>query len=266
MASSTASNRREQLRRQQEAQARQKRFNRIVGIVAGAVALVLVGVFGWVFVQTMRTNAPSGDGSSAAALVPPNVNADSSALVVNTTPAPEGAPVVTVYLDYQCPNCKVFEEDYGAMLEEEANAGTWTLQNSTLTFMNNNLQNTASIRSAYAAACSAFSGPATYSAYGKAVYANQAVQEIRGSEGYSDELLRETIPAQVGITGDALTQFQSCYDNQSTKGFVETVEKAAYADQVTGTPTIAINGKIIDRSKAADGSPEALKALLLANA
>lgn len=261
MANSTASNRREQLRRQQEAQAKQKRFNRIVGLVAGAVAVVLIGVFVWVLVQNVRTNPGT---SSPAAMVPPNVNADSTALVVNTTPAPEGAPVVTVYLDYQCPNCKVFEEDYGAMLEEEANAGTWTLQNSTLTFMNNNLQNTASTRAAYGAACSAFSG--NYSGYNKAVYANQAVQEVRGSEGYSDELLRATIPAQLGITGDALTEFQSCYDNQATKDFVEKVEKAAYAAQVTGTPTIAINGKIVDRRLATDASPEALKALLLANA
>lgn len=256
MASSTASNRREQLRRQQEAQHRQKRFNRIVGISAGTVAFVLVVVFAVVLVQTL-----SNSGGTA---VPPNANANSTAIVVNTTPAPAGAPVVTVYFDYQCPVCKYFEEEYGAMLLAEANAGTWTLQHATLTFMSGNLANTASTRAAYGAACADFTG--RYHDYSTAVFANQAAEEVRGSVGYTDELLRETIPAQLGITGEQLTNFQACYDTKATRRFVETVERGAYAASVTGTPTIAINGKVVDRFQAADSSPEALKALLLANA
>ncbi|MDN5571403.1 MAG: DsbA family protein [Propionibacteriaceae bacterium] len=255
MASST-SNRREQLRRQQEAAERQKKTNRIIGLSAGAVALVLVGVLIFVLVQNM--------GGNRVAQVAPQGSTNS--IVVNTTPAPESAPTVTIYLDYQCPNCRTFEESYGDMLASEADAGTWTLQNKTMTFMDNNLQNTASSRAAIGAACSAVVAPEMYPQYNMGVYQNQSPAEVRGSEGYSDELLRDSLPAQVGITGESLTQFQSCYDNQATRDFVSTVERSAYDDGVTGTPTISVNGTVLDLRQLTDGSPAALKALILANA
>ncbi|WP_232547564.1 DsbA family protein [Propioniciclava soli] len=255
MATST-SNRREQLRRQQEAAERQKKTNRIIGLSAAAVALVLVGVLIFVLVQNMSGNR--------VGQMAPEGSADS--IVLNSTPAPADAPTVTVYLDYQCPNCRVFEETYGDTLLTEANAGTWTLENKTMTFMDNNLQNTASTRAAVGAACSAVVAPETYPQYSMTVYGNQEAQEVRGSEGYSDTLLRDTIPAQVGITGDALTQFQACYDNDATSEFVTNVERSAYSDNVTGTPTIAVNGTIVDLRQLSDPSPEGLRAFLLANA
>ena len=251
------SNRRDELRRQQEAAAARKRTNRIIGIGAAVVATILVAVFAVVLVQSQSRQA------AAATVTPPNASADKDAIVLNTGKAAAGAPVVTLYLDYQCPNCKVFEDSFGPMLAQEAAAGTWTLENKTLTFMDKNLGNTASSRSAYAAACSDLTGK--YGEYNQAVYANQAVQEVRGSEGYSQTLLREQIPAQLGITGEALTQFQQCVDANATKAFVDTVEKSAYADGVTGTPTIAINGKIVDLRNLTGNTPTALKDLLLAS-
>lgn len=251
---STASNRREQLKRQQEAEAARKRTTRLVTWLAAVVALVLVGVL--VAVLVGRGATPS--------IVPPNANADQTAIVVNREPAPASAPTVTLYLDYQCPNCRSFEEDYGAMLEDAADAGEWTLQYKTMTFMDNNLANTASTRAAVAAACSDVAG--RYREYNTEVYANQEAVETRGSVGFSDELLRAQIPATVGITGDALASFQQCYDAKSTKGFVEGVDKSAYSDGVVGTPSIAVNGTVLDLAQVSDPTPAGLKAFLLASA
>lgn len=253
---STSSNRREQLRRQQEAAERQKKTNRLIGLGAGAVALVLVAVLIFVMVQGMSGNR--------VAQVSPEGSTNS--IVVNQTPAPQTAPTVTVYLDYQCPNCRIFEQSFGDMLASEADAGTWTLQNKTMTFMDNNLQNTASTRAAVAAACSAVVAPASYNEFSREIYNDQASQEVRGSEGYSDALLRDTIPGVVGITGDALTQYQQCYDNRATSEFVSNVERSAYEDGVTGTPTISVNGTVLDLRQLADGTPASLKQLILANA
>lgn len=258
---SNATNRREQLRRQQEAAARQKRTTRIIGVAAAIVALVLVGVFAFVLINNNRPAGPANP-QNAAQITPTLANADRNALVVG--PANEGKPTVTLYLDYQCPNCAVFEQNYGEMLEQGAQAGDWTLQNKTMTFMDRNLQNTASTRSAIAAACAA--NTEHYAEYNKQVYANQARNEVRGAEGYSDALLRDTIPGAVGITGEALTAFQACYDGQATQDFVASVDKGAYADGVQGTPTLAVNGKILDLQKAPDLSPNGLKAYILSNA
>lgn len=253
---SNPSNRRDELRRQQQAAAARQRTNRIIGIGAAVVALVLVAVFIAVLVQNQSNQA------AAATVTPPNASAAKNSIVLNPGRAAADAPRVTVYLDYQCPNCKVFEETYGPMLQQEAEAGTWTLENKTLMFMDKNLGNTASTRATIAAACSDVAG--RYVPYSAAVYANQAVQEVRGAEGFSQALLRDQLPAQVGITGDQLTQFQQCVDKNATKAFVGAVEKSAYEDGVTGTPTIAVNGKVVDLRQLTSGEPAALKALLLA--
>lgn len=256
--SSNATNRREQLRRQQEAAARQKRVTRIVGVAAGILALVLVAVLVFVIVNNTRPTP------QAAQVTPSNVSAAGNALVVG--PTNEGKPTVTLYLDYQCPNCKHFEDQYGEALEQGAANGDWTLQFKTLTFMDKNLQNTASNRAAVAAACSAVASPENYAAFNRAVYANQAAQEVRGSVGYTDQLLRVTIPGQVGIAGEALTKYQACYDGRATQDFVTAVEKSAYAEQVTGTPTLAVNGKVLDLRQLTDSSPAGLRSFILGNA
>ena len=61
-----ATNRREQLRRQQEAAAKQRRTTRIVGVIAGVLALVLIGVFAAVSVATACTLAGSPAAGIAA--------------------------------------------------------------------------------------------------------------------------------------------------------------------------------------------------------
>ena len=265
---SNATNRREQLRQQQEAAARQsKRTTRIIAAVAGLLALVLIGVLVYAFVsQPPAAPRPAGSPSAttplAAQITPPNANADKDGLIV--AKGAEGSPTVTMYLDYQCPNCRTFELNYGQMLDQEAQAGIWTLENKTMTFMDSNLQNTASSRAAVAAACAATVDH--YKEYSLEVYNNQSLQEVKQSEGYSDKLLRETIPATVGITGEQLTSFQSCYDGRATQEFVKATDKGAYDDKVTGTPSMAVNGKLVNLSLLKDQSPAGLKAFILANA
>lgn len=269
---STNANRREQLRRQKEAAARAQRTRRIVGIFAGLVALALVAILVYALVSGSNTrpsttaNAPSGSPSPttplAAQITPESVNATKDALVVAQGRA--GTPIVTLYLDYQCPNCRTFESQFGAMLADGAKAGDWTLQYRTMTFMDNNLQNTASTRAALAAACAADTGH--YEAYHEQVYGHQALQEVRGSEGYTDEQLRVALPAAVGITGDALTTFQACYDGRATQDFVAKVDAAAHAAGVKGTPSLAVNDKPVDFKQVQPFTPDGLKAYLLANA
>lgn len=265
---SNATNRRDQLRRQQEAAARQsKRTTRIIAAVAGVLALVLIGVLVYAFVnQPAKPAGPEGSTAPAtplaAQIVPPNANADKDGMIV--AKGSEGSPLVTLYLDYQCPNCRIFEQSFGKALDDEAQAGTWTLENKTMTFMDNNLKNTASTRAAVAAACAATVDH--YKQYSLEVYNNQALQEVPGSEGFSDKLLRETIPATVGISGDQLTSFQACYDGRATQDFVKATDKGAYADNVSGTPSLAVNGKLVNLSMLKDSTPAGLKAFILANA
>lgn len=247
--------RREQLRQAQLAKAKSQRLTRIVAIGAGILAVVLVAVFAVVLVQQMGAN------QVASSVTPPNATAAKDGIVTNPGKAKEGAPVVALYLDYQCPVCSQFESLYGGALGALAEAGDIELQYRTMIFLDNNLRNDSSVRAAIGAACADVSG--AYAAYHQAVFANQPAVE---GDGYTTELLRDTIPGEVGITGDALTGFQQCYDDKATQGFVQGTNEAGFKAGVNGTPTMMVNGKVIDLETIGATDPANLGALIQANA
>ena len=61
------------------------------------------------------------------------------------------------------------------------------------------------------------------------VYKNyhQSIMSAAYDGPYTDELFRVTIPSQVGIYGDTLGDFRTCYDTKAMAGFVQGVEDAA---------------------------------------
>jgi protein-disulfide isomerase len=246
---------REQLRRNQAAQVKQKRLNRIIGVGAVVLVIVLIGVFMAVLFQNQAHTATT---SSAT---PPNATGSKDGIVVNPGKFTAGAPVVELFFDYQCPVCKQFEGIYGASLKSLAASGAIELRYRNMTFLDNNLNNDASLRAGIGAACSDFAGK--YSAYHEQVYANQAAKE---GDGYTDEILRVTIPATVGITGADLTSFQSCYDKQTTKAFVSGTNEAASKAGVNATPTFHVNGKDLSLQTIAGVKPEGLGDLIKQNA
>ena len=76
-----------------------------------------------------------------------------------------------------------------------------------------------------------------YDAYHNAIFA-----AYNGAAGYSEQQLRVDFPATAGITGDDLTRFQELYDGRAFQDFVNGVEGAMAADNVTGTPTYIVDG------------------------
>lgn len=250
----TQSNR-DQLRRNQAAQAKQKRLNRIIGVGAIVLVLVLVGVFVGVLIQNQSQTATT---SSAT---PPNATSNSDGIIVNPGKAKAGVPLVELFFDYQCPVCKQFEGAYGATLKQLAASGDIQLHYRTMTFLDLNLNNDASLRAGIGAVCSDFAGK--YSDYHDEIYSNQPATE---GQGYEDAMLRDTIPAAVGITGTDLTSFQSCYDTQATKAFVTGGNEQASKGGVNATPTVHVNGKDLALKTIAGVAPSGLGDLIRQNA
>lgn len=233
--------RREQLRIQRAAELkaaqRTKRLRVGLGIIGVVVAISLIawGVF------TFK------DSIGATNAVPPHANGDKTGIVANPGKAKAGAPLLVIYQDFQCPACKQFHTVFGAKVREAANAGTIQLEHRTMTFLDTNLQNDASVRAAVGAACADNAG--VYEGYYDAVYDNQPATE---GAGYTKELLRVTIPTQLGLTGDKLVGFQQCYKNQATLKFVNDTNDAAGRDGITSTPTYMYNGKNITSTLTSD--------------
>jgi len=250
---STQASRREALRAQQVAQAKASRNRKMVAIGAGVAAVVLAVVLIVTFV--------SGMGSSSVSGVPKNATPTKDAVAIYGSAAKAGAPTIDVYLDYQCPICKVAEATYGEAMYGLAKSGDIKLVQHTMTFMDNNLSNTASTRAAVAATCSDTYGD-KYAEMTTAIFSNQAATEVKGSVGYEDKLLRETLPAQLGITGETLTSYQKCYDTQAPKSFLDDVSKSSYAAKVTGTPTFKRNDVVL-KVNPGSTTAEQFKSMLL---
>ena len=232
--------RREALRRQQEAQARAKRLQRIILVAAIVLGLVVIGVVGTIVVSQLNKGGTAAGTNSS---VPVNATSDASGIVVNPGTFTDGVPKVEVFLDYQCPVCKQFETQFGTTLDDMATKGEIQLIYRTMTFLDNKLRNDSSLKAGIAAACADNAG--AYSAYHNAIFAGQPTNE---GTGYTTQQLRVDFAGTAGITGDKLTGFQQCYDSRTTQSFVEGTNEKAAADGVNSTPTIMVNGTKLDNN------------------
>lgn len=223
---------RERLRAAQIADQRARRWRRIAGVGAAILALVMVAVFVVVLMpQQQSTAAKPGD------LTPPNAAVTNDGIVVNPGQGNADAPLVALYFDYQCGGCLTFERTFGTALAFLAESGEIRLENRTRVFLDRGNTEGLSHKAAVGAACADLSG--RYSDYHQAVFA-------AADQGpYTDTLLRETIPTQIGITGEKLSVFQQCFDDRATLTWVTTVEEAAQKAGVNSTPTMTVNGNVV---------------------
>ncbi|MDR1768140.1 MAG: thioredoxin domain-containing protein [Propionibacteriaceae bacterium] len=244
-------NARKQLAAERAAAAKRRKTIRRVVIAVVAVVVAVAAVFVVMAVVRATQNAQQTSGS-----VPPNANADQSGIIANPGKFAAGVPQVDIYLDYQCPYCGELERDYGDAFTQLADAGTIQLQYHVLSFLDSSLHNDSSTRAAVASACADEVG--YFSAYNAAVFANQPDE----GDGYSDELLTTTIPAAIGMTGDDLAKFGQCYANRQTESFVKGVQDKAYSANITGTPTVRVNGNELEYSTIVQNDPSQLGQLI----
>jgi protein-disulfide isomerase len=241
-------NARQRLRERKAAEAKRKKAIRatVIGVIVLAVVASAITVAMLVRSANAIPVTPEG--------TPPNATAAGDGIAFNQA---SGVPVVEIYSDYQCPWCGRLEKTFGSTFEQLAAEGKIQLINHTKTFLDPSLGNDSSTNAAIGAACADFAG--VFPGYHAAVFANQPERE---GDGYPVELLRDTIPAQLGLTGQPLTDFQQCYDTRATAGFVQQVDEAAVKAGVNGTPFVKVNGKKLDLNTLFETQPADLMSLI----
>ncbi|MCI1019226.1 thioredoxin domain-containing protein [Microbacterium sp. C5A9] len=153
----------------------------------------------------------------------------------------EGEDEVSIFVDFQCPVCKSFEEQYGEALETAAADGRITLNYHPIAILDRYSQGTEySSRSAGAAVCVAESTPELYLDYAKTLFDNQPAEN---GSGLTTEQLAD-FATQVGAD-DAV----SCITDETYRKFGK-----AQADkhEISGTPTVEVNGTRLDLQNQAD--------------
>ncbi|KAB1945474.1 thioredoxin domain-containing protein [Micromonospora sp. ALFpr18c] len=217
--------------------ARERRRRRTIWVSAAAVAvLVIAGVIGWSVWSSQKSDTVT---------TPPGANADGTGIVTG------GGPVtVDVYEDFLCPACNQFEQTSGATLEQLAAGNKATVVYHPVAYLNRFSTTEYSTRSSAASGCAAAGGK--FREYAKALFAKQPPE---GSAGLSNDELID-IGAGVGLDRGS---FGGCVSDGTYRTWTAHVTDEASRSDVTGTPTILINGQPL-----ADRTPQGLSAAVAA--
>ena len=161
--------------------------------------------------------------------------ATSTGLTVGRASAPV---TVDVYLDFQCPICKTFEDESGPTLQKYVDEGTVKITYHPVAYLDRFSSGTEySSRSSAASGCASDAGK--FPEFLTALYANQP--EENGT-GLTDATMI-SLAQKAGITGDT---FATCVNDQKYADWTKSVTDEASKAGVNGTPTIKVNGATLE--------------------
>ena len=208
----------------------------LFGVLAGLVALVVGGGIGLQVWRTSRAPAAVSVPSQTAA---PVTIATGRPVVLGEASAPV---VVTLFLDFHCPHCAEFEEEYGSVLDQARQSGRARIEVYPMAFIDDG---SAAASNAFGCAAEAGFGPAYYAG----LFANRSL-------GWNDEQLI-ALAGAVGATASG--EFTSCVTSRAHAGWVQSINAAADQQGVTETPTLFVNGARVDM---AELTPDSLAAMI----
>jgi protein-disulfide isomerase len=225
---------RDKIREQQAAdRAREQRKKVVTYIVAGAVAVAAVGAGMW------YTMSRSQSEEAGAGLAPITVQANGTAVMAK---AGVTAPVVDIYEDFQCPACKELERVSGQTFKNLAAEGLAKVVYHPITIFSQEPTRSNSVRAGAAARCVA-DGRA-WMAFHDLLFENQPSESVEGFK--TDQLL--AWGEEAGVTDPG---FESCVTSQTHgQAQLDYSDKVNTQEKLEGTPTVKINGEILDNSVA----------------
>ena len=248
---------REQVRKLHEAERTRQVRRRwirqgLVLTLALGVGALAIGVTQSVQTHTLGTAAGPRNMHSDGLVLTQDGPRLTAAIGPNELPMPNpsatgaSAPSIVMYLDYQCPRCKEFEQSYSDTITALVRQGA-TLEIHPIAVLSDLSHGTKySERAANAFACVADNDPDKALAVNAALFAQQPEE---GTSGLSDS---ELIDLVLGSGATQREQLESCITSGTFRNWVVTATDRARrsipsADitAVTGTPTVIVNGQTL---------------------
>ena len=208
-------------------------------LIIAMLALVVVVVGGGIGLQAWRTGQDPKAVAAPAYSEPPVTVSDGEPLRLGSSSAPVKA---TLYEDFHCPHCADFETEFGPTLDAAQQRGEVQVELYPMSFID-----AGSAGAANAMACAAEAGIGVW--YYKGLFANHTLQ-------WSDAQLLD-LAAQAG--GTATPELSRCVSDRVHQSWVDSINVAADANGVEGTPTMFVNGAPVDIAAL---TPETLEAMI----
>lgn len=224
--------------------------------VMSAVAIAIVIAIVLIFVNRPSNDAIDIDYSGIPATQPQQTS-NLAAISASPSPNAQGTPAadqyvgmsigdpnapvtLVVYADYQCPYCKIFQEDvYPKLVENYVKPGKLRIELREYPFLGGNDladDGNESSRASQAALCAGDQGK--YLEYHDKLFANQG----RENDGnFSDKRLKQ-FADEIGLDTD---QFNQCLDNDTFLPAVQASKNEGAAAGVSATPMFLLNGTLI---------------------
>lgn len=241
------------LRAEQEAAARRQRIVAIVLLVVGLV--VVGGVVAFILLQSSATDeTDGGDPPALSEVVAPQGATDSGGIPVGADGvAGQGgdAPVtLTVYADYMCPFCGLFETTNGPVLDEMRESGEVVVEYHPVSILDRFAEGSEySTRAATAVAHVADQAPESFLALNALLFENQPAEQTAGlSDAEIADLAREAgVAEEVAATIEDGSYLEG---DASLRPWVEAATAQASEDLGgLSTPTILVNGEVLDTAE-----------------
>lgn len=189
-------------------------------IVIGMVALVVV--IGAVFTVVSNRSA------SNVALPPGASKEDGYGIVFNA----DKSPTINIWEDFQCPSCKRFEETNGAKISDVIAQGKAKVVFNTLSFLGDE-----SVVAGMGGGCAADQGK--FLEYKQFLYQNQ-------QEEGSGTWTKPYVISMAAAAGLDETKFAACLNTDKYRKWLTNISAAGADANINGTPTVVINGEIIE--------------------
>lgn len=232
--------------REKQKNAERRRRALIVGAsVVGVLGLAAV-------IGVIAANAGKDGGDAAGPLVAPSGAQGEDSLAIPVGAAGAGA-TLTIWEDFRCPACRLFEQTYRSTIHELTEAGQLKVEYRLATIIDGGLGGSGSRKAANAAACAQDAGK--FTPYHDVLYDNQPreADDAFAQEGKLIELARK-------VDGLDTPAFRRCVENGTHDSWVEKSDDAFSASEHTGTPTVLLDGRNIYKDRSM--TPAKLKQLV----
>lgn len=199
----------------------------LLGAVAVIVLFAAVVAFG---VYRVGSGGPAGgDGL----VVPPGATA--SGVPVGR---PEAPVTVDLYVDFQCPACRAYEQRVGETLDELVASGAARVVHHPVAYLDRFSSTRYASRSSAAAGCAAEAG--VFERFAELLFAHQPPE---GGAGLTDEQL-----VALGEQAGAGPGFAECVSSGRYAGWTAALTDEASRAGITATPTVLVDGREVERT------------------